>query len=170
MIYLYALFFSILTKVLVHFFHISPSDVPALIPVILFSMLVLWFLGYLIVVVKQKKQLAKIIQREEKYKDIKIFSHEINYPQISGKPVLCSQSLVIATYLPKRVLSSIINFFGGRDEAHLFTLDLARREVILRLIENNPKLKQLINLRVQTSWITFSICEIHVYGTGIFEI
>ena len=84
-------------------------------------------------------------------------------------------SAVISTDYFKRILSSLQKIIGGRITAYETLVDRARREAILRMIENAKYAHIIQNVRVETSAIGQSAnrrkavgsVEAIAYGTAI---
>lgn len=60
---------------------------------------------------------------------------------------------VISVDYFKRILASLRNIFGGEVGAYSSLVDRARREAILRMVEQAGKADIIINLRIETSVI-----------------
>lgn len=84
-------------------------------------------------------------------------------------------SVVISVDYFKRVLSALINLFGGDLRPYETLLDRARREATLRLVESCPDADEIINLRIETSSISkgsnrnIGCVEVIAYGTAIYH-
>lgn len=84
-------------------------------------------------------------------------------------------TVVVSVDYFKRVLSALINLFGGELRPYETLLDRARREAILRLVESCPDAAEIINLRIETSSISkgtnknIGCVEVIAYGTAIYH-
>ena len=74
----------------------------------------------------------------------------------------------------KRVLAALRQFVGGNVTSYESLLDRARREAILRVLEQCGNADEIINLRIETSTIsdghqsTVGSVEVLACGTAIY--
>ncbi|MBI9074525.1 MAG: heavy metal-binding domain-containing protein [Desulfatibacillum sp.] len=134
-------------------------------------------LGYGVGTYLEKRHYRDIEAREKAYLNIPIVTMEetVGYEQEVASANLVSGSVVISIDYFKRILSGLQMFVGGRVTAYETLVDRARREAILRMIENSHGADIIENVRVETSAIGQSAnrkqavgsVEALAYGTAI---
>ena len=126
----------------------------------------------------EKKHYKSIFERE---------NHWLRLPATSCKYVLeddrdidhchlVNGSMVVSVDYFKRILAMLRIFFGGNVQSYETLIDRARREAILRAIEQAQGADMVIALRIETSSIGQSAnrrnavgsIEALAYGTAIF--
>ena len=135
-------------------------------------------LGYLAGKSAEKKHFQSIQKREEKFKNMPVYSFQnpVSEEQIS-ETKLVSGSVVVSLDFFKRLIAALINIFGGYITVYETLLERARREAVLRMQEAAGDADMIINLRIETSAIsnrtsqgdnsTTGTVEALAYGTAI---
>lgn len=124
----------------------------------------------------EKNHYRSLIQRESKV-SVPATSRRIStIPETEcDRAEMVLGTAVISVDYFKRVLSALINFFGGDLKPYETLLDRARREALLRLMESCPDAAEIINIRLETSSISkrtnnsIGCIEVVAYGTAIFR-
>lgn len=124
----------------------------------------------------EKNHYRSIIEREAY---VSLPTSSSRFPQTSETELdrgeMVFGTVVISVDYFKRVLSALINLFGGDLRPYETLLDRARREAILRLVESCPDAAEIINLRIETSSISkgtnkkIGCVEVIAYGTAIYR-
>lgn len=139
--------------------------------------LILFTIGYLAGRWAEKRHYRSIEERELRYINKPVMTMEES--EDAGRPVqmarLAMGSAVISTDYFKRVLSSLQFIFGGNVTAYESLVDRARREAVLRMIENARFADIIENVRIETSAIgqranrknSVGSVEAVAYGTAI---
>ena len=131
--------------------------------------IILILLGYFIGSYIEKRHYKSIDKRET----------ELLYlPVVSGKNFLEEKdiekaelvygSVVVSIDYFKLVLFGLRNFIGGEVLSLETVIDRARREAILRLKEKVKDADMILNLKVETSRISWTASEVLAYGTAIY--
>lgn len=142
--------------------------------IIFFSLLAL---GYGVGTFLEKRHYKDIEERESKYIGTPVVTMEetadYKYELASSKLVM--GNVVVSIDYFKRILSSLQKFVGGRVSAYETLVDRARREAVLRMIEDAGDADVIENVRVETSAIgssanqknTVGSVEAIAYGTAL---
>ncbi len=133
-------------------------------------------LGYGFGQLAEKRHYRSIKKREEKYKDILVFSSKTPPRdwQIDSSRLVQGSVVVSVDYF-KRFLFSLRNIFGGRVEAYESLIDRGRREAVLRMKEQAAKhsSQSIFNIKFETSSVSRGVSsalgsvEVFAYGTAI---
>ncbi len=142
--------------------------------IIFFALLAL---GYGVGTFLEKRHYRDIESREKLYLSTPIVTMEemVDYENDVMSSTMAMGSVVISIDYFKRMLSSLQKIVGGRVTAYETLVDRARREAILRMIENSGGADIIENVRVETSAIGQSAnkknavgsVEALAYGTAI---
>lgn len=106
----------------------------------------------------EKKHYKSILEREEKTKNIVVLSDKTLkwIKNTSWETILITAGTVIAIDYFKKLMSSFVNFFGGRMKSYEILLDRARREATIQVKEKAIAnwYNCIANLRIETSSIS----------------
>lgn len=124
----------------------------------------------------QKKHIENMHHREKALSHI-IVTNLKTLPSGGGEPVLVTGSVVIAFDYFRRFIARIIMLIGGRITLYEDMLDRARREALLRLLEEAEAAgaRQVHNVRFEFSRVGSSArganvgggAELLAYGTAV---
>ena len=120
----------------------------------------------------QKAHIEDMYRREDALSHILVTNLK-TLPASSGQPLLVTGSVVIAFDYFKRFIAGIIMFVGGRITMYEDMLDRARREALLRLLEEAEAAgaREVHNLRFEFSRVGsgggVGGAELLAYGTAI---
>jgi len=141
---------------------------------ILFAVLVI--LGYFFGTRAEKRHLASIREREEKYRFLPtVMLRRPLDPEKIMECRLVNGSAVVAIDYFKKLVASLTNLFGGNMVSYESLVDRARREAILRMKEDAGDASEIINVRIETSSISknaqqsVGAVEVLAYGTAIYR-
>jgi uncharacterized protein YbjQ (UPF0145 family) len=116
---------------------------------------ILLLLGaYLVGTLIEKRHFRSIRQREEEYRAMPVVSFDTMPDDWhAGATALVSGSIVVSLDYFKRVIAGLRALFGGRIKTYEPLLDRARREALLRMIEDarDQGFDAVFNVRLQTS-------------------
>jgi len=140
---------------------------------LLFTCLLL-LIGVIFGTAAKKKHLKNMHHREDALSHL-IVTNLKTLPPNGGEPMLVTGSVVIAFDYFRRVVAQIIMLFGGRNKIFENMLDRARREALLRLLENAEALgaSQIHNVRFEFSRVGGAEkgigggAELFAYGTAV---
>jgi uncharacterized protein YbjQ (UPF0145 family) len=120
-----------------------------------FMLLATYFIGSFM----EKKHMTDILAREEQYRSFPVLTFETvpeswNVHQVT----LVQGSVVISVDYFKRFLAALRGLVGGRIKSYEPLLDRARREAILRMIEDarSRGYNGILNARLETSRLASS--------------
>jgi uncharacterized protein YbjQ (UPF0145 family) len=135
-------------------------------------LIVTYFIGKCI----ENSHYKSIKRREEEMKDILVFNEKrVPFELVNGKFHLVSGSVVISGSYFKRVVTSLKSIFGGRLGSLESTMDIGRREAILRMKEQARIAGDnvIFNVRFETTTLGQSAgdkgifcAEFFAYGTA----
>ncbi len=137
--------------------------------------LVLTVVGFITGTLIERSHFKSIEEREKKLLKVPLTTVKKPLGELSGRVrmVLVSGSVVISVDYFKVLAAGIKNIFGGRLTTYESLLDRARREAVLRMIESQPKAKQICNVRIETASISkdpsksVGSVEVLAYGTAL---
>ena len=127
--------------------------------------------------VSERRQFQEIREREAILSDILIFNEKT--PPTEGdfaQPILVSGSIVIAVSYYKTFVAAIQGLFGGRISLYEASLEIARRQALIRMKEAAQQhgARMVINVRLETSAIakqnknqSVGAVEVLAYGTAL---
>jgi uncharacterized protein YbjQ (UPF0145 family) len=87
---------------------------------------------------------------------------------------LVAANVVISIDAFKKLVSGIVNVFGGNVVSYETLIDRARREALLRVKEAHPNAKAICNARIETTAISknakqnVGAVEVLIYGTAVY--
>jgi uncharacterized protein YbjQ (UPF0145 family) len=133
-----------------------------------------YFIGTLI----ERNHFRRIRQREEDYKSMPVVTFDTMPDDWSaGESTLVTGSIVVSLDYFKRVIAGLRGIVGGRVKTYEPLLDRARREAVLRMIEDARKqgFNGIYNVRLETSRLANSRgdgkgtagVEMLAYGTAV---
>lgn len=123
----------------------------------------------------ERKHYESIRERERATSHVPVIPTPVSDDsRVVVSATLVSGSMVVGPDTFRRFLAGVRNLFGGRLRSYEGMLDRARREAILRMIEQVPNADAVVNFRMETSKIgdlqkkqgIVSI-EVLAYGTAI---
>ncbi|MCF8067540.1 MAG: heavy metal-binding domain-containing protein [Desulfobacterales bacterium] len=134
--------------------------------------------GYMVGTFLEKRHYRSIEKRETDLIRLPVVTLEEDVIDETKKiryAVLAKGNAVISIDYFKRFLSSLQNIFGGNVTAYQTLVDRARREAVLRMIEQAPPSDIITNARIETSAIGQSAnrrksvgsVEAFAYGTAV---
>lgn len=126
-----------------------------IVPILTFIGLVI--LGLFFGRLNEKNHLKSLDQREEQTRDFLITDiRRYESPDPSTNSQIVVAEVVIATDYLKTFLASIKKLLGGEVRSYLTLLDRARREAILRIVEQaiDNNCNAICNIRIETADIT----------------
>lgn len=132
--------------------------------------------GLIIGTILERRHFKSIREREKAFAQIPALPiRSLDSSQAIASSELVTSSVVVSLDYFKRILASLRNIFGGRVRAYESLLDRAKREAILRLKEQAPDSDAIINLRMETSSLTYvqsrkkgiGGVEVLAYGTAV---
>ena len=124
----------------------------------------------------ERKHFASIREREAQLAKLPALpTKTLDSETVSENGRLVTASVVVSLDYFKRILASLRNIFGGRIGSYESLLDRAKREAILRLKEQVSDYDVIINLRLETSTLTYvqnrkeglGGVEVLAYGTAV---
>lgn len=139
--------------------------------------LFLLFLGYVFGSIAERRHYRSINQREEaNLNRAQITFEEQALPAETKYATLALGSVVISVDYFKRLLAYLRGLFGGRVGSYETLVDRARREALLRMVEQQPEADCFVNIRIETSSIwgesdskrPIACVEAIAYGTAVF--
>lgn len=150
-----------------------PFEVVLVLVIPLVILIVGWITGRII----ERNHFKSLQEREARYGHIGVTSLKPagEHPSVVLRAYVDGQAVIAADVFKQR-LASIRNFFGGEMRSMGTVLTRARREAILRMIEQADRLgaDQVWNLRIETSTIGGgeeqegrAMAEVHAYGTAV---
>lgn len=122
----------------------------------------------------EKRHFRSISKREQDFSGLPVLSSR-DYPRdrnIQSSEMYMGSAVVSVDYF-KRLLAGLRMIFGGELGAYASLLDRARREAVLRLLEQCQDADMVISLRIETSSVfkgrtnRIGSTEILAYGTAI---
>lgn len=142
----------------------------------LYLFLGLLTLGYVFGRIAEKRHFKSIIEREEKYRALLVFSGRLPPPGI-GRVDTCfvGGNVVVSVDYFKRIAAGLRGLIGGRVGAFETLVERARREAILRMKEQalEQGATKIINVKLETASITkgskqqVGCVEVYAYGTAL---
>ncbi len=139
--------------------------------IVLFGLIIL---GYCAGTVSERRHYHSIQKRENQWKAYPVMPH--GKKVVPDRPVAHAEmvygSAVISLDYFKRVMASLRYLIGGKVRSYETLLDRARREAILRMMENSGSADTILNVRIETSPIGnmsqgVGAVEAMAYGTAI---
>lgn len=139
-------------------------------------LIILICLGYFFGRRAESKHYQSIISRETQFQSFPYTTSK--YPLKSDAEVerceMLTGSVVISVDYFKRVVAALRQFVGGNVTSYESLLDRARREAVLRVLEQCGNADELINVRIETSTISdgrqnsVGSVEVLACGTAIY--
>lgn len=135
-------------------------------------------LAYFIGSALERSHFKRILERENLYRQIPVVNFE-SLPDgwVVESSQLVSGSVVISVDYFKRIVAGLRGLIGGRVKTYEPLLDRARREAVLRMIEDarTQGFDAVVNVRIETSRLASSRgdgqgtagVEMLAFGTGI---
>lgn len=122
----------------------------------------------------EKRHFRSLREREASSLDFPVISlKEVKEMQITSME-LVTGSTVVSIDLFKKFVAGIVNLFGGRVTTYESLLDRARRESLLRMIQQakDKGATALLDVRIETSSInktskSIGTIEVLAYGTAV---
>jgi len=130
----------------------------------------LLLLAFLIGSWLEREHYRSILRREQDYQDMTVCNFEWE-PESSDieKVILAQGSVVVSVDYFKRLVATLKGFVGGRIGAYEPLLDRARREAMLRMIEDARRqgCDTIINVRLETSRLANATRSDHERLAGV---
>lgn len=134
-------------------------------------------LGYTVGAIAERRHYKSIEEREERFLSLPLTNFKTlpsNDEPVKGSKLVMGSAVISVDYF-KRILAGLRNIFGGEMGAYSTLVDRARREAVLRMLENSKGSDIVINLRIETSVIGASAnrrkavgsIEAFAYGTAV---
>ena len=102
----------------------------------------------------ERRHYASIEERETEHRSLPVTSYRALDPQREiASSRLVVGSVVISVDAFKSMLGGLQTFFGGRVSSYESLVDRARREAVLRMLEEAEGADTVVNLRVETSMV-----------------
>lgn len=124
--------------------------------------LLVLMLAYLVGTVIEKRHFARIRSREQQYHDYPVVTFEtMPADWDASDSTMVAGSIVISLDYFKRVIAGLRGLVGGRVKTYEPLLDRARREALLRMIEQAREqgYDAVFNVRLETSRLANSTGE-----------
>lgn len=120
--------------------------------------------------VQEQRHLASLAQRESRYADIVVTEVRTLPPgmeAVSGQLVM--GHVVVGSDRGKQLVAQLKNLLGGEIRSFQTVLGRARREAVLRMIDEAraADATAVVNVRIETSEITNLAAEVLCYGTAV---
>ncbi len=142
----------------------------------MYEILIFMIIGYGFGTYREKRHYKSIKKREKRFlkKPVVTFDKIDNSKNITWAK-LVTGNVVVSTDYFKRFIAGLKLFFGGSISSYESLVDRARREAILRLLEESGDADKILNLRIETSTIGNSAnkkggvasIEALAYGTAV---
>jgi uncharacterized protein YbjQ (UPF0145 family) len=116
--------------------------------------LLLLMAAYFVGTMIEARHFRSIRRREQEYKDFPVVTFDTMPPDWSpGESTMVTGSIVVSLDYFKRVIAGLRAIFGGRIKTYEPLLDRARREALLRMIEQARGMgyDAVFNVRLETS-------------------
>ncbi|MCF6293678.1 MAG: YbjQ family protein [Robiginitomaculum sp.] len=130
-------------------------------------------LGFIVGRINEARHFADLEEREDSFKHV-VLSDLKTIPEGMNRSQFVSGSVVISIDYYKRIIASIRMFFGGEVASYQSLLTRARREAILRMIDeaDDYDSKYIANIRIETSKVFendegIGSLEVYAYGTAL---
>lgn len=111
-------------------------------------------MGFVVGGILERSHFKSIREREFRFADYPVVPTSSTDPDRKvADAQLVAASVVVSLDYFKRILAAFRNVFGGRVRSYESLLDRAKREAILRMMEQFPDADIIVNLRINTSQI-----------------
>ena len=110
--------------------------------------------GYFLCMIIEKRHFRSIREREQEYRSMPVVSfNTMPDDWNAGASTLVAGSIVVSLDYFKRVIAGLRSIVGGRVKTYEPLLDRARREAVLRMIEDARQqgYDAIFNVRLETS-------------------
>ena len=141
---------------------------------ILFALLLI---GFVFGTLNEKAHYRSLRKREQESLNLPTvtFGKARSVEHVAAERVeLVSANVVISIDAFKKVVSGIVNLFGGNVVSYETLIDRARREALLRMKESCVEARVICNTRIETTSISknarhnVGAVEVLVYGTALY--
>ena len=141
----------------------------------LISFLFLLGLGLIFGKLAEGRHYKTILEREEKYRATPLLNYAEDYEINKVKDsFLVFGSAVISVDFFKQIVSTLQSLVGGAITSYETLLDRAKREALLRMVENASRADVIVNVRLETCSLAGAEAprnvkgvEVLAYGTAV---